>query len=136
MPRSLSITRDFFFFSFFFAGWKKSKDESVDRKPPAKPDEVKDQEGKDEDGDQNKSREESTTSNITEKMKGVSMNEEDSSSGPSQEADGAPTYASQQHYQDQGMEWRRYWRHASSGDHNWQENMNNDIVNDFFKPPY
>ncbi|KAI8560511.1 hypothetical protein RHMOL_Rhmol04G0262000 [Rhododendron molle] len=117
-------------------GWKKSKDESVDRKPPAKPDEVKDQ-GKDKDGDQNKSREESTASNITEKMKGVSVNDhEDSSSGPSQEADGAPTYASQQHYQDQGLEWRRYWRHASSGDHNWQENMTNDIVNDFFKPPY
>ncbi|KAF7132402.1 hypothetical protein RHSIM_Rhsim09G0099600 [Rhododendron simsii] len=106
--------------------WKKSKDESVDRKPPAKPDEVNDQ-GKDEDGD---------TSNITEKMKGVSVNDEDSSSGPSQEADGAPIYDSQQHCQDQGMEWRRYWSHASSGDHNWQENMNNDIVNDFFKPPY
>lgn len=125
MPRSLSITRDLFFFFFFFAGWKKSKDESVDRKPPAKTDEVKDQ-----------SKEASTTSNIIEKMKGVSVNDEDSSSGPSQEADGAPTYASQQHYQDQGLEWRRYWRHASSGDHNWQENMTNDIVNDFCKPPY
>ncbi|KAI8538963.1 hypothetical protein RHMOL_Rhmol09G0143800 [Rhododendron molle] len=117
-------------------GWKKSKDESVDRKPPAKPNEVKDQD-RDKHGDQNKSREESTTSNITEKMKGVSVNDhEDPSSGPSQEADGAPTYASQQHYQDQGLEWRRYWRHASSGEHNWQENMTNDIVNDFFKPPY
>lgn len=135
MSRSLSPSHGTFFF-FFFAGWKKSKDESVDRKPLAKPDEVKDQ-GKDEDGDQNRSREESTISNITEKMKGVSVNDEDSSSGPSQEADGAPTYASQQHYQDhEGLEWRRYWRHASSGDHNWQENMTNDIVNDFFKPPY
>lgn len=123
---ALSPSHGTSFFFFFFAGWKKSKDESVDRKPPAKPDEVNDQ-GKDEGGD---------TSNITEKMKGVSVNDEDSLSGPSQEADGVPIYASQQHCQDQGMEWRRYWRHASSGDHNWQENMNNDIVNDFFKPPY